>query len=162
MSVFLLHALCLGHWVKILLLSTRSKKESMTVSCIICLFVVVGFHCMQYLWIIPFFFWKRQAHLNLCFLGARREGGEECKCSAPCPAGSQMHQQGRVPGWLGWAGADTLLPAKWAWVKLPGGCWLKVIRKLWSGPALHCKHGGKYQAFLCFLCQSMLWWSKKN
>lgn len=39
----------------------------MTVSCIIWLFVVVGFHWLQYLWIIPLFFQKRRSHLNLFF-----------------------------------------------------------------------------------------------
>lgn len=68
-----LRALCLGRWVRILLLSTTSNKEHMTVSRITCLFAVVGFHWMQHLWIIPFFFWKRQSRLNL-FCG---EGGDK-------------------------------------------------------------------------------------
>lgn len=63
------------------------------------------------------------------FLGAKG-GEEECKCSAAQPACSQLHQQGRVPGWLGRAGADVLLPTKRACIKLPGGYWLKIIKKL--------------------------------
>lgn len=94
--------------LKYYLLSTRSNKEHVIVSCIVWLFVVVGFHWMQYLWIIPFFFWKRWSHLNNFFLGEGGGGEEECKCSAAYPAGSQLYQQDTVPG----ARADALLPTK--------------------------------------------------
>lgn len=137
MDAFSLCSLHLGRWVKVVLPSPRSNKEHMT--CVVCYLSV----CSGGFPLNAFIFWNfgsgsysfgKGCHASIFVWWARREGQEQCKCHVLYPAGSQLPQRGSAP--LAGQAELRLLCSLHSVSLLPGGCGLKVIKKLWGGSAL--------------------------